>query len=261
MNQDSESVHRGVMVCKCSFAMVDQTWPLQKNVNHLNSRCKWTCCDEPWCNDKCMSITKPIRSPRDLLQAPVQKKNMGADDGKMLRNYYDPVVLGDDEQYNTRAIAASQGTRGIFIDENQQYSDYEMANEEVEEDEYGSWNNNFSNPLCFLVGGTTEVNDEDAWKSRLLTATMNDVDFRKLVKQNVMFYLKLLNLSVNQSRNIDMVNSWVLSGCGVWIRVAGGYDIASVQLIPVMYDFLSEFTREANVYPQEESLKKAAGNL
>jgi len=50
---DNQFTHRGVMVCKCSFAMPDQKWPLSKGVNHLNSRCKWSCCDQPWINDRC----------------------------------------------------------------------------------------------------------------------------------------------------------------------------------------------------------------
>ena len=95
---------------------------------------------------------------------------------------------------------------------------------------------------------TTHVIQEkdEEFRNRLLTATMTESDFRKLVALNVGLYLKMLNLAPTVKRNADMVNSWILSGCTLWIRVAKGRDVPFVQLdAAASADFLSEFDRDS----------------
>jgi len=97
---------------------------------------------------------------------------------------------------------------------------------------------------------------DEEFRNRLLTATMTESDFRKLVALNVGLYLKMLNLAPTVKRNADMVNSWILSGCTLWIRVAKGRDVPFVQLdAAASADFLSEFDRDSRgLYTQVRDL-------
>lgn len=138
-----------------------------------------------------------------------------------------------------------------------------QANEPGNIDEYdedepsSSCNDNFSNPLCFF--GVTSVPDDDEFRNRLLTATMTEGGFRRLVAMNVGLYLKMLNLPPGVKRNADMVNSWIMSGCTLWIRGAGGRDVPQVSLDQHVVEFLSEFDKDSRgVYTQEGALRKAA---
>ena len=101
--------------------------------------------------------------------------------------------------------------------------------------------------------------DDDGFRNILLTATMTEGDFRQLVALNVGLYGKILNLPVGVKRNADMVNSWILSGCTLWIRVAGGRDVPSIVTDGVFPELLSEFEPDVRgLYTQENSLRKAA---
>ena len=116
-----------------------------------------------------------------------------------------------------------------------------------------------SNPLCFFGLSNDISPDDDEFRNTLLTATMTEGDFRRLVALNVGLYLKMLNLPAGVKRNADMVNSWILSGCTLWIRVAGGRDVPSVATDGIFRDLLSEFEPDARgVYSQENALRKAA---
>ena len=88
---------------------------------------------------------------------------------------------------------------------------------------------------------------------------MTEGDFRRLVALNVGLYLKMLNLPAGIKRNADMVNSWILSGCTLWIRVAGGRDVPSIATDGIFPELLSEFEPDARgLYTQENALRKAA---
>ena len=90
---DNQFTHRGVMVCKCSFAMPDQKFPLPKGVNHLNSRCKWSCCNEPWVTDRC-SKEVSLRPTGSYPSAAVSPNNVDSTRGLSMPVYVDPLTTG-----------------------------------------------------------------------------------------------------------------------------------------------------------------------
>ena len=47
-----DTIHRGVLVCKCAHHRPDENFPLSPGIIHLPD-CKWTCCSEPWNKDLC----------------------------------------------------------------------------------------------------------------------------------------------------------------------------------------------------------------
>ena len=89
---DHQFTHRGVMVCKCSFAMPDQKFPLSKGVNHLNSRCKWSCCNEPWVTDRC-SKEVSLRPTGTYPSAATSPNNVDSTRGLSMPVYIDPSTM------------------------------------------------------------------------------------------------------------------------------------------------------------------------
>jgi hypothetical protein len=47
------SGHIGLMDCKCSFDLGLCTFPLENKCTHLNTKCKWTCCNLKWNSPSC----------------------------------------------------------------------------------------------------------------------------------------------------------------------------------------------------------------
>ena len=113
---DNQFTHRGVMVCKCSFAMPDQKFPLSKGVNHLNSRCKWSCCNEPWVTDRCSKEVslRPTGSYPSTVTSP---NNVDSTRGLSLPVYIDPLT--DPNRAGGYGAPSMQGnpnaTRGINL--------------------------------------------------------------------------------------------------------------------------------------------------
>ena len=136
---------------------------------------------------------------------------------------------------------------------------------EYSDDKYdGSWNANFSNPFCFFPSSPGGIDDDPYtfFKTRLLTATMSDLDYIRLASSNVQLYMSIFDLRTDDQINFDLVTEWLQGGCDLWIRVAKGRDIPTLDIGKddfLVYQFLREFD---SVQPSgfEESLINASEN-
>ena len=124
-----------------------------------------------------------------------------------------------------------------------------------------SCNSNWNVPLCFTPVSGEGGDEEDAYKSSLLTATMSEQDYIRLASLNVNMYVSMLQLAPNDQKSYDLVTEWLQSGCENWIRVAKGKDVPSIDISKdefVVFQFLREFEVNGPSQSTEATLRKCA---